>query len=268
MEAIEVARLFFYIMAQDKKSFVLYSDNYGMIKQLPDDVAGRLLKHIFSYVNDENPISDELLLNISFEPIKQSLKRDLKKFESKKEERSISGRIGNLKRWNPDLFDSYNVGNITIEEAENIAKNRLAISSDKEQSLTVAKIAVSVSDNDSVNVSDSVILLEKETKDTYVFDFRKDLISAGANKKLVSEWIKVRKTKKLTNTETALSKFLIEVEKSKYTIDEVLEKCVVNSWGGFNSEWYKKDSINQVNLPSSHAKTTLSNGQTILKSVL
>ena len=79
-------------MAQDKKSFVLYADNYGLIKQLPDDVAGRLLKHIFAYVNDENPVSDDLLLNIAFEPIKMALKRDLKKYEQIKEKRSLAGK--------------------------------------------------------------------------------------------------------------------------------------------------------------------------------
>lgn len=79
-------------MAADKKSFVLYADSYGLIKQLPDDVAGKLLKHIFAYVNDENPVSDDLLLNIAFEPIKMHLKRDLKKFELIKEKRSIAGK--------------------------------------------------------------------------------------------------------------------------------------------------------------------------------
>ena len=75
-------------MAQDKKSFILYSDSQGLINQLPDDVAGRLLKHIYAYVNDENPITDELLLNIAFEPIKMQFKRDLKKWEESKDSKS------------------------------------------------------------------------------------------------------------------------------------------------------------------------------------
>jgi len=78
-------------MAKDKKSFVLYSDSQGLVNQLPDDVAGRLLKHIYAYVNDENPISDELLLNIAFEPIKMQLKRDLTKWETQIEQRRQAG---------------------------------------------------------------------------------------------------------------------------------------------------------------------------------
>jgi hypothetical protein len=68
-------------MAKDKKSFVLYCDQQGVFNKLPDEIAGRLIKHIFAYVNDENPPCDDLLLSIAFEPIQQSLKRDLKKYE-------------------------------------------------------------------------------------------------------------------------------------------------------------------------------------------
>jgi len=79
-------------MAENKKSFVLYSDSQGLINQLPDDVAGRLFKHIYAYVNDENPIADELLLNIAFEPIKMQLKRDLVKYDKKREQWSEAGK--------------------------------------------------------------------------------------------------------------------------------------------------------------------------------
>ena len=79
-------------MAENKKSFVLYTDTQGLINQLPDDIAGRLFKHIYAYVNDENPITDELLLNIAFEPIKMQLKRDLVKYEKKREQWSEAGK--------------------------------------------------------------------------------------------------------------------------------------------------------------------------------
>jgi len=69
-------------MATDKKSFLLYCDLIHTVNELPDDKAGELFKHILSYVNDENPVTDDLLIRISFEPIKQQLKRDLKKYES------------------------------------------------------------------------------------------------------------------------------------------------------------------------------------------
>ena len=68
-------------MAKDKKSFLLYCDQQGVFNKLPDEIAGKLIKHIFAYVNDENPPCDDLLLSIAFEPIKTQLKRDLRKYE-------------------------------------------------------------------------------------------------------------------------------------------------------------------------------------------
>lgn len=79
-------------MAKDKKSFVAYADWSGMFKVLPDDVAGKLIKHIFSYVNDENPKSDDYIINALFEQIKATLKRDLKKWERQREQRSEAGK--------------------------------------------------------------------------------------------------------------------------------------------------------------------------------
>lgn len=114
-------------MAQDKKSFVLYADNYGLIKQLPDDVAGRLLKHIFAYVNDENPVSDDLLLNIAFEPIKMALKRDLKKYEQIKEKRSLAGKKSAEQRQqnstNPTHVDfvQQTSTNPTVSDSDNVS---------------------------------------------------------------------------------------------------------------------------------------------------
>jgi hypothetical protein len=69
-------------MAKDKNSFLLYSDLYFTLKKLTDEQAGKLFKHILSYVNDENPQTNDFIIEVAFEPIKQSLKRDLRKYES------------------------------------------------------------------------------------------------------------------------------------------------------------------------------------------
>ena len=114
---------------------------------LPDDKAGQLIKHLFAYVNDENPETDDILIKAVFAQIKATLKRDLKKWEGKKEERSKSGILGNLKRYQKDLYDAVVSEVMTLEEAQKVAKGRIAIHSD-------TKLAVSVSG--SVSVSDSV----------------------------------------------------------------------------------------------------------------
>ena len=66
-------------MAENKKSFILYCDIIHTIEKLDDVDAGKLFKHVLRYVNDMNPETDHLITQIAFEPIKQQLKRDLKK---------------------------------------------------------------------------------------------------------------------------------------------------------------------------------------------
>ena len=76
-------------MAQDKKSFLLYTDLIHTVKKLNDEQAGKLFKHVLEYVNDLNPQTDDILLQVCFEPIKQSLKRDLRKYENMREKKNL-----------------------------------------------------------------------------------------------------------------------------------------------------------------------------------
>jgi len=130
-------------MANNKKSFILYCDLIHTVKKLPKEKQAELFIHILEYVNDLDPKTDDLLLNIAFEPIKQSLKRDLKKYEGKKEERSDAGSLGNLKRWNTDLYDKVVKEEMTLQKALEVAKHRKTSLSDN----SIANVAVSVSDS-------------------------------------------------------------------------------------------------------------------------
>jgi len=206
-------------MADNKKSFVLYSDSQGLINQLPDDVAGRLLKHIYAYVNDENPISEELLLNIAFEPIKMQLKRDLLKWESQLEQRRNAG-----------------LKSAEIRKRNATSVNERSISSTDNDN-------VSVNDNVNATVSDNDILLEKETKKNIIansqkkFNFRLELIEYGFFENLVDDWLLVRKNKKASNTETAFKTFINEIESRNCNINEMLQIAVSNSWSSFKHNW-------------------------------
>ena len=81
-------------MADGKKSFVLYCDLIHTLDKLPDEKAGQLFKIILQYVNDKNPNIDDLILQIAFEPIKQTLKRDLVKYASFVERQAVNGKKG------------------------------------------------------------------------------------------------------------------------------------------------------------------------------
>jgi len=88
-------------MATEKNSFLLYCDTIHTIEKLSDVDAGQLLKHILRYVNDKEPVTENPLVEIAFEPIRQSLKRDLVKYENIRERNSANAK----KRWNATASD-------------------------------------------------------------------------------------------------------------------------------------------------------------------
>jgi hypothetical protein len=144
-------------MAEGKKSFVVYTDWKATFDVLPNEKAGELIKHIFAYVNDENPITEDVLINAVFQNIKSSLKRDLVSYEEKKEQKSVFGKLGNLKKYHLDLYEALLNGGIpSLDAALEVAKLRKASLPDSTRSLPIAKLAVNVNDN--VNDNDINII--------------------------------------------------------------------------------------------------------------
>lgn len=137
-------------MAEDKKSFLLYTDLIHTVNKMPNDKAGELFKHILSYVNDLNPETEDLIIQLTFEPIKQQLKRDLLKYKESIIDKSNAGKLGNLKRWHKDLYDKVIDNQLELDNALNIAESRKVSHTDNVQSQPIAEIAV----NDNVNVND------------------------------------------------------------------------------------------------------------------
>ena len=81
-------------MAKNKKAALLYCDLIYTVGPLTDEEAGRLFKHFLAYINDLDPTPSDRLTSLLFEPIKQTLKRDLQKWEITSNSRSESGRKG------------------------------------------------------------------------------------------------------------------------------------------------------------------------------
>jgi hypothetical protein len=136
-------------MAEDKKGFVLYADLIHTLGKMPDDKAGELFKHILSYVNDQDPVTDDLIIQLTFEPIKQQLKRDLKKYDEIKLKRSDAGkesaRLKALKKKQQDKQKSTSVESV-------------------QQDSTNPTVIDTVNDNVNVNISfiDKMDLFKKK----------------------------------------------------------------------------------------------------------
>ena len=178
-------------MAENKKSFVLYTDTQGLINQLPDDIAGRLFKHIYAYVNDENPITDELLLNIAFEPIKMQLKRDLVKYDKKREQWSEAGKK-------------------SAEQRALIKSNELQRTSTVVDSVATVS---TVNDNDNVNVNviNKIEARSQTFKDSLLI--YKDKYQVNMLKEFYNYWTEPNQSK---------SKMRFELEKN-WSLDRRLE---------------------------------------------
>lgn len=129
---------------ENKKGFIMYADQKGIWDKLDEVQAGRLIKHVLAYVNDEDPEAPDFITELAFEPIKQSLKRDLKKWADQKERRRAAGAKGGLAK-------------------SSNARNGLAKPSNATND--VANVAVIVKDSVSVSVTDSVSVTVKENRE-------------------------------------------------------------------------------------------------------
>ena len=113
-------------MAKDKKSFLLYCDIIHTVEKLDDVQAGKLFKHLLKYVNDQDPTPENPLIEIAFEPIKQSLKRDLIKYEGIRERNSENAK----KRWNATASDRIPKVPNNTKNADSVSDSDSVISKD------------------------------------------------------------------------------------------------------------------------------------------
>lgn len=79
---------------EGKSKIVVYADWIGTFEALTDEEAGQLIKHFFRYVNDQNPQAPTRIIELVFEPIKQTLKRDLKTWQQQREKNVQNGLKG------------------------------------------------------------------------------------------------------------------------------------------------------------------------------
>ena len=124
-------------MAEGKKTVVVYIDWINVFEKLSDNEAGKLIKHFFRYVNDLNPEPPDRITELTFEPLKCTLKRDLVRYESIRQKRSEAGKSGGRPK---------NEGDLNDQKKQNKAKKANAFFVKQ----TKAKKADSDSDSDSV----------------------------------------------------------------------------------------------------------------------
>lgn len=81
-------------MAEGKKKVIWYTNWCETYEKLSDEEAGRLIKHFCGYITDKDPEPPDRITDLLFDPIKDTLKRDLIKWESLQERNKINGSKG------------------------------------------------------------------------------------------------------------------------------------------------------------------------------
>ena len=95
-----------------------------------------------------------------------------------------------------------------------------------------------LSDDETPHKQPEEIKGDKKIEEEIIFNFKNSLLVYGFKKELVTQWLKVRKKKRLTDSEVAYNAFIRVVEKAS-VVDKntILEKCVEKSWGGLEYDW-------------------------------
>lgn len=181
---------------KEKKNFLLYKDMISSFEKLTNEEAGKLIKHIFRYVNCLNPITEDRITELMFEPIKQTLERDLDNWRGKCAKNSD---IANM-RWHANAS----------ERIKNDAKH---------------------ADSDRDRDRDRDREVKKKVKKEKVFN---DLVFPFASAEFNNTWNILIKEKKWKNkSPTALQKSLDLLGKySEADAVEMMNQTIRNSYQG------------------------------------
>lgn len=245
-------------MANGKKSFILYTDLIHTVKKMPNDKAGLLLKTILSYVNDENPKVDDLVVDLVFEPIKQQLKRDLQEWEGTRVERSKSGKLGGIKS-----------GETRRKKKQNEANEASASKSKQNEANEAVTVNVTVNGTDTVN-NTSILEDNLEVfKKPLVVDGKKE---SNVYKKCVDFWLKefhpdwtfdAVQGKSLKSIITKIKK--LQEKTGKVVTDELIIE-VFQIICKKLPEWYQNKDLQLINSKFNEIITEIKNGNKSNKS--
>ena len=134
-------------MAEDKNKVIWYTNWGTTFLKLTDEEAGKLIKQFAGYVLDQNPEPPDRLTELMFDPIKDTLKRDLIKYNTKKGINQKNGKKGGRPKKTQ----------INPEKANGLIHN-------PEKGVNVNdKVSVSVNDNTSLKEKIEKYLIESFT---------------------------------------------------------------------------------------------------------
>lgn len=130
-----------------------------------------------------------------------------------------------------------------IKEINGVKVCHLRTESDSQESLLPVKKVDGGSQESLPNniVRENIEDTKEKERDIYIsqkkFNFLSSLIAIGVSRETATDWLQVRKTKRLTNTKIAFDNIAKEITKSGRSAEDCIRLAVENSWGGFKAEW-------------------------------
>ena len=109
--------------------------------------------------------------------------------------------------------------------------------------------------NNIENNADTIVSANKENNAQSAqprpFDFKNALRKMGVSEQHASDWMAVRKAKRMTNTRTAFDRLKAHIERAckQYTVtpDDCVAFAASKDWGGFDSSWEAIKEITKNN---------------------
>lgn len=103
------------------------------------------------------------------------------------------------------------------------------------------------SHNINININDkgkNININKNIDKNKNTFDFKDYLLTQGVPMNIVEDWLKVRKEKRASNTESAMRKLVRECERAGITLIEAVTMCAENSWQSFQARYLTDNLYN------------------------
>lgn len=131
--------------------------------------------------------------------------------------------------------------NKTLDNARNKALDKATLKHLTKQSESTSESIDSIDKPITIEpLTNKPITIEEQPAMPPPFSFEKSLLNYGFEKQLVSDWLKVRKTKRGTNTKTAFDDFIKTIEELVFTgreKNDILRIMVKKSWVGLEVKW-------------------------------
>lgn len=165
--------IFLIVILMDKqKSFVMYYDMLWQLLKLTDEEAGRLLKAIYIYKTSGEIVEMDRLLDLIFEPIRNTLDRDMEKWEKYIEKQQENG-----KKWgrpkkeneNPSLTQKTQAFSQKPKKADSVSVNVNVNDSESDSEInTNSKELVISNDKRDKSIDNIIDTIKKALKDNWL----------------------------------------------------------------------------------------------------